>query len=171
MSLSCAVCLSYLFFQAEDGIRDGHVTGVQTCALPISRILHLIGGDVLTAGDSLVLTAPAGPPDGTTAASTEHVPAAYRPVPTTPVTPEDLVIYLGRDEDYAYIAQIHPESTGVADWSDEVSRQIDDPQGTPANRRSHLRDVGWHLSPRDAGLATQADAIAHWHSTPRNCIR
>src|SRR5439155_17207758 len=25
------------FFQAEDGIRDGHVTGVQTCALPISR--------------------------------------------------------------------------------------------------------------------------------------
>src|SRR6266508_6659887 len=24
------------FFQAKDGIRDGHVTGVQTCALPIS---------------------------------------------------------------------------------------------------------------------------------------
>src|SRR5690625_4057601 len=23
------------FVQAEDGIRDGHVTGVQTCALPI----------------------------------------------------------------------------------------------------------------------------------------
>src|SRR5439155_13425507 len=26
------------FFQAEDGIRDGHVTGVQTCALPISGV-------------------------------------------------------------------------------------------------------------------------------------
>src|SRR5690606_30551571 len=25
------------FFQAEDGIRDFHVTGVQTCALPISQ--------------------------------------------------------------------------------------------------------------------------------------
>src|SRR6266513_4842614 len=25
------------FFQAEDGIRDRNVTGVQTCALPISR--------------------------------------------------------------------------------------------------------------------------------------
>src|SRR5699024_9264423 len=25
----------YLFFQAEDGIRDRNVTGVQTCALPI----------------------------------------------------------------------------------------------------------------------------------------
>src|ERR1041384_6043817 len=27
----------FLFFQAEDGIRDKLVTGVQTCALPISR--------------------------------------------------------------------------------------------------------------------------------------
>src|SRR5690606_40129342 len=26
------------FFQAEDGIRDFHVTGVQTCALPISAV-------------------------------------------------------------------------------------------------------------------------------------
>src|SRR5690606_39513023 len=29
--------LLYFFFQAEDGIRDFHVTGVQTCALPIFR--------------------------------------------------------------------------------------------------------------------------------------
>src|SRR5690348_18106824 len=27
--------LFFFFFQAEDGIRDGRVTGVQTCALPI----------------------------------------------------------------------------------------------------------------------------------------
>src|SRR4051794_41253137 len=27
--------LLFFFFQAEDGIRDGRVTGVQTCALPI----------------------------------------------------------------------------------------------------------------------------------------
>src|SRR5690606_41141297 len=27
--------LSFFLFQAEDGIRDFHVTGVQTCALPI----------------------------------------------------------------------------------------------------------------------------------------
>src|SRR5690348_18185734 len=26
---------TFFFFQAEDGIRDGRVTGVQTCALPI----------------------------------------------------------------------------------------------------------------------------------------
>src|SRR5208283_5421758 len=30
-------CWVFFFFQAEDGIRDRDVTGVQTCALPISR--------------------------------------------------------------------------------------------------------------------------------------
>src|SRR5256885_11644687 len=29
------VCCCFFFFQAEDGIRDYKVTGVQTCALPI----------------------------------------------------------------------------------------------------------------------------------------
>src|SRR6516164_10698110 len=28
------------FFQAEDGIRDGTVTGVQTCALPICLLMY-----------------------------------------------------------------------------------------------------------------------------------
>src|SRR5438034_11556922 len=35
MTLNCVV-ISLFFFQAEDGIRDHCVTGVQTCALPIS---------------------------------------------------------------------------------------------------------------------------------------
>src|SRR5215204_7422446 len=30
------------FFQAEDGIRDPCVTGVQTCALPISFSIHTV---------------------------------------------------------------------------------------------------------------------------------
>src|SRR5690606_39504015 len=30
-----SLCSYTFFFQAEDGIRDFHVTGVQTCALPI----------------------------------------------------------------------------------------------------------------------------------------
>src|SRR2546430_8714153 len=34
-----AVSLVVFFFQAEDGIRDLTVTGVQTCALPISGVL------------------------------------------------------------------------------------------------------------------------------------
>src|SRR5699024_4349283 len=37
---TCA--LPFFFFQAEDGIRYRNVTGVQTCALPISK-----GGDVM----------------------------------------------------------------------------------------------------------------------------
>src|SRR5262249_56327440 len=37
-------CL-FFFFQAEDGIRDWSVTGVQTCALPISpRQSRICGG-------------------------------------------------------------------------------------------------------------------------------
>src|SRR5260370_19400707 len=31
------LCVVFFFFQAEDGIRDSSVTGVQTCALPISK--------------------------------------------------------------------------------------------------------------------------------------
>src|SRR5689334_24295602 len=40
----------FFFFQAEDGIRDGTVTGVQTCALPIypAEIVEaFIGGAIL----------------------------------------------------------------------------------------------------------------------------
>src|SRR5204862_2920143 len=40
--LQICVCLYLIwhlfFFQAEDGIRDLYVTGVQTCALPISAV-------------------------------------------------------------------------------------------------------------------------------------
>src|SRR5256885_11972801 len=40
-------CYCFFFFQAEDGIRDYKVTGVQTCALPISgRISDGSSGDV-----------------------------------------------------------------------------------------------------------------------------
>src|SRR5690625_6028129 len=41
----------FFFFQAEDGIRDGHVTGVQTCALPIfsrrTRVTVLLPGALI----------------------------------------------------------------------------------------------------------------------------
>src|SRR2546430_4106226 len=36
---------SIFFFQAEDGIRDLTVTGVQTCALPISQILAAMASE------------------------------------------------------------------------------------------------------------------------------
>src|SRR5215203_6487501 len=39
ISMRCTLCGHFFFFQAEDGIRDIGVTGVQTCALPISKTL------------------------------------------------------------------------------------------------------------------------------------
>src|SRR5207248_7114831 len=46
------------FFQAEDGIRDRTVTGVQTCALPISRDCR--SGDRAIAGRENDLCKPDG---------------------------------------------------------------------------------------------------------------
>src|SRR5688572_637717 len=40
INLGCSCC-DFFFFQAEDGIRDLTVTGVQTCALPIYRAATL----------------------------------------------------------------------------------------------------------------------------------
>src|SRR5699024_11403669 len=42
MYVSMCCLMIYFIMQAEDGIRDRNVTGVQTCALPISEV------DILT---------------------------------------------------------------------------------------------------------------------------
>src|SRR5690606_39716458 len=47
----CLLCV--FFFQAEDGIRDFHVTGVQTCALPIWR-----SGRTMISSPSVVIPLP-----------------------------------------------------------------------------------------------------------------
>src|SRR5690349_23413681 len=58
----------FFFFQAEDGIRDLYVTGVQTCALPISNdpvcsmhthlaLARFVRGDVAGAEAELVASA------------------------------------------------------------------------------------------------------------------
>src|SRR5437016_11414247 len=58
----------FFFFQAEDGIRDWSVTGVQTCALPIfSRIAH----EIIEANPALDATALVG-------IQTRGVPLAQR---------------------------------------------------------------------------------------------
>src|SRR5258708_9274589 len=36
LTIMTSIVRAFFFFQAEDGIRDDLVTGVQTCALPIS---------------------------------------------------------------------------------------------------------------------------------------
>src|SRR5437870_9971335 len=52
-TLCSFVC--FFFFQAEDGIRDGHVTGVQTCALPICGVATTFR-DVVSLDDCCCLT-------------------------------------------------------------------------------------------------------------------
>src|SRR6266446_8528083 len=47
--MSAAYILFFFFFQAEDGIRDYKVTGVQTCALPISAAAIAVRIDALEA--------------------------------------------------------------------------------------------------------------------------
>src|SRR6266699_4235482 len=71
------------FFQEEDGIRDADVTGVQTCALPISRAtldVRLLPGQepqafladlVRVVSDSGVEIAPQGPSWPATESPTE----------------------------------------------------------------------------------------------------
>src|SRR5689334_23979558 len=57
----CCTRLSLFFFQAEDGIRDGTVTGVQTCALPISIRIVRVDED---RRDLLAVAQPEMPPGG-----------------------------------------------------------------------------------------------------------
>src|SRR5690606_40375076 len=62
-------------FQAEDGIRDFHVTGVQTCALPISKPLWLPCTRSLPKGRS-------APPFFTAVASVVVTPSELRAHPS-----------------------------------------------------------------------------------------
>src|SRR6266508_5742269 len=78
---------SSFFFQAEDGIRDGHVTGVQTCALPIFPHPARRDPAQREAGEAALRLRPAGGtredrdrapvlrPDGIPAAVGRHAPA------------------------------------------------------------------------------------------------
>src|SRR5438034_7891389 len=68
----------YFFFQAEDGIRDHCVTGVQTCAIPISKWSGAAFIDETTAairekvGNKCAICALSGGVDSTVAAVLVH---------------------------------------------------------------------------------------------------
>src|SRR5690606_25266626 len=80
------------FFQAEDGIRDFHVTGVQTCALPIWRAARRAPGVLLRAAPAGAVRLQAERParhhpgvraqaqgDGVPARPAAHVGVLHRP--------------------------------------------------------------------------------------------
>src|SRR5258708_97826 len=68
------VVFFFFFFQAEDGIRDDLVTGVQTCALPISRRLHQRSGRT---GDFIAVNCAALPRELAAAELFGHVRGAF----------------------------------------------------------------------------------------------
>src|SRR5258707_8151491 len=75
--------LVFFFFQAEDGIRDIGVTGVQTCALPISPAL-VLGGSL---------------PRPSRAPVTQFLPRCAIPRARTPKTPPIFLPLLERSEE------------------------------------------------------------------------
>src|SRR5437764_4830851 len=74
--VSC-VCCSFFFFQAEDGIRDTSVTGVQTCALPIF-VTMTPGHEILVGGSPRG----AGSRDPASSSRADRRPAPPRAEPT-----------------------------------------------------------------------------------------
>src|SRR5699024_11569813 len=71
-----------LYFEAEDGIRDRNVTGVQTCALPILigsfiKIPAVVGSIPLDAFPALLAVVLIGTTAGAVVAGMGHMVSAY----------------------------------------------------------------------------------------------
>src|SRR2546422_3440334 len=76
MVLLCSACMCirgflffFFFFQAEDGIRDVAVTGVQTCALPIYRHHLPLGCKLLSTGKMMTVPVEEAPANSVPAAA------------------------------------------------------------------------------------------------------
>src|SRR2546427_5909545 len=128
------VLLSF-FFQAEDGIRDLTVTGVQTCALPISRGHGSHGGRVPGAGA-------AGGDHGAARRVPRVVPrAAARPPQRASLRRRKVGAAVGRDP-----ARTAGPGAGPAE---RAVRLMTAPRAAPPTVAS---DAGWFGHPR--GLST-----------------
>src|SRR2546422_8561515 len=149
------MCVFFFFFQAEDGIRDVAVTGVQTCALPIykkafgatekarlpgpdGRLMHA----AVRIGDSTVMLVDEMPEWGALG------PKALKGSPVT--------IHLYVDDVDAVVARAVKAGAKVtmpvADqfWGDRYG-QLEDPFGHRWSVGTHVRDV----SPQEMQKAMQ----------------
>src|SRR5437762_4372166 len=82
----------FFFFQAEDGIRDTSVTGVQTCALPISMFSKSKGIEVNKELAKLKAAASTSPP---TSSASAHPPIVDRQA-TSPASKRSQSPKIGR---------------------------------------------------------------------------
>src|SRR5690625_5581734 len=95
----------FSFFQAVDGIRVGHVTGVQTCALPISELgMQTFDQALYDLYDSGEIT--------------------YEDALAHADSPNDLrlMIKLGSETDVAYLSNAADELSIQEDGSDDKGR-------------------------------------------------
>src|SRR2546430_4227676 len=89
-----ALLLFFFFFQAEDGIRDLTVTGVQTCALPISSAP--VAGPTVWRGRS----GPRTPPGGDGGQVSMGIPDLDSVIAFTGGNYNDPVLFTGQHEPY-----------------------------------------------------------------------
>src|SRR5690606_40823458 len=116
----CLIACGCVFFQAEDGIRYFHVTGVQTCALPIFAIQLLNAAP----GDADLLFAPelhARIPEVTSSARYFSTPSPGVLNDPGSATPGPLIIEVtatpnppAPDEDIVITARLRPTLHPIA---------------------------------------------------------
>src|SRR6266508_1192362 len=112
----------FFFFKAEDGMRDGHVTGVQTCALPICPARREAPGTT-------------GPPRET---------GRRLPPGPTPLWQDRRRVRSGR-ADVLWPALTEADGHGaLLDAADDAERQA--PAAHPVQRRVELVGVGHRLA-------------------------
>src|SRR5947209_12332470 len=127
----------FFFFQAEDGIRDIGVTGVQTCALPISR--HIAKTRGVTRVESMAFLRARFPEGGEVEAQVDRKPF------TTPwlcllaasdpsILPPELSLALEHDDGSARLSA--ERSARLEGWP------YDSDQKPPARRGAVLSLIG-----------------------------
>src|SRR6266511_4944242 len=104
----CVLCF-FFFFQAEDGIRGFHVTGVQTCALPIlGKLSRADHGDYSVQFPIRLMNKDFG-------LVLETAAAAKVPMPTTAAAFQMNVAEFseGKEEDFSAVITLMERLTGI----------------------------------------------------------
>src|SRR5690606_40293292 len=127
------------FFQAEDGIRDFHVTGVQTCALPIyaAHRLQSIGENPLPATVSWMFIRPLRLPSDRAAVSEFLHEQARRGLPGLSENKHALIEYDGdrpgtglvaEGQDAGVVAYVGLAPAADGYWAMEIVTSQPDPR-------------------------------------------
>jgi len=129
---------------------------------PATRVLPLWKGRALLTAESVEAATPAA--DGWS--SPDAGPAALDLLPVERVTSALIRVYLGRT---TVATETEPVGTAVVleVLTDAAAQELEPDEA----RWGNLRTVATALSDRDAGLFTEALAMANWHASHTHCPR